>query len=172
MRRELLGAQRRADPGLADPNGQSAPRSSSLRFTLSHPLVLSGTTNFVKASSQPDLKVDMLRRVVAHKKPTGPQYPIDAAWKRRLQAALDEKYGNASELAREISCTPANISHILKPATKNTSLKPRIHKALGWSMEGMAVIGHAWADEAVDALAALPDEEREAFIALLRTRKP
>ena len=108
---------------------------------------------------------------MTQRRPKGTSFPIDKAWKARLEQAISE-HGGQVKLARAVGCTSSAIDWLLKPSTKNTRLKPMIHRALGWSMEGMVESGPPWLAEWQDLLEAMTEDEREQLASFLRARPP
>lgn len=64
-------------------------------------------------------------------RPGGPFYPVDAAWKSAVKAALERCGLSQAELARRIGASPGSIVLILKDDTVQSRLVPAIHQALG-----------------------------------------
>lgn len=73
-----------------------------------------------------------LTDMVRQRRPTGPAWTVDESWKRDVKAALKRAGISQADLATKIGVTPSAITIIFRPETKQTRLKPAIHKVLGF----------------------------------------
>lgn len=64
------------------------------------------------------------------RRPTGPYFPVDAAWKADIRRCLDRRGWSQAELARKIGASPGSIVLIFKPKAIQSRLVPAIHQAL------------------------------------------
>ncbi len=72
-------------------------------------------------------------RAVTQRRPTGPDWPLDATWKQSVIDELDRRGMNQRDLARILGVTPAAVSYLLSPTkTWQSKLVPAVHEALGW----------------------------------------
>lgn len=71
---------------------------------------------------------DMARQ----RRPTGPAWTVDETWKDDVRAALRSKGISRADLARQIGVSPSAITVLFRPETKQTRLKPAIHRVLGF----------------------------------------
>lgn len=62
----------------------------------------------------------------------GPAYPIDNEWRQRVEAAIDSMRISHAEFARQAKISKASLSEALSSSSKQSTLVPAIHKALGW----------------------------------------
>jgi lambda repressor-like predicted transcriptional regulator len=62
----------------------------------------------------------------------GSAYPIDKQWRDRVEARIAEMGISRSEFARRAKVSKASLSEALSPESKQSTLVPAIHKALGW----------------------------------------
>jgi hypothetical protein len=80
----------------------------------------------------------VLPEVVPKPHPSGPAYPVPRKWQEDVQRQLDDNKAAGREpssraaLARMIGCQPPSLTALLRPGAKQSSLVPKIHKALTW----------------------------------------
>ena len=116
---------------------------------------------------------DMARQ----KRPSGPAWTVDETWKDDVRVAMRSKGISRADLARQLGVSPAAITVLFRPETKQTRLKPAIHRILGFvEPEASPAIPR---DELWTRLKSvwshLSDAEREHLIAtgeLFRAKKP
>jgi transcriptional regulator with XRE-family HTH domain len=102
--------------------------------------------------------------------PSGPAYPITRQWQEAVRARMEELGWSQYDLAKAVGCTQPAIAWVLRPQAKQTSLVPRIHKALGLtkpeppSTEAVAPLRA----ELYEMLEGLTDEELEHIVATAR----
>jgi len=58
-------------------------------------------------------------------------WPVDDQWKRDVLEAMKKRGISRSDLARELGVVRGSLTALFKPETRQTRLKPGIHKALG-----------------------------------------
>lgn len=63
--------------------------------------------------------------------PSGAAYPITRQWQEAIRARLEEMGWSQQDLANAVGCTQPAIAWVLRPQAKQSSLVPKIHKALG-----------------------------------------
>jgi predicted transcriptional regulator len=62
----------------------------------------------------------------------GITYDVDADWRTRVLARLDELEMTKADLAREVGCSRSLVTELLKGTRKQTTFLPEIHDALSW----------------------------------------
>jgi len=65
------------------------------------------------------------------RRPVGPMWTVDKAWKDDVRALMKRKEISQADLARTLGVSPASLTFLFKPDTKQSRLVPAIHKALG-----------------------------------------
>lgn len=65
------------------------------------------------------------------RRPTGPMWTVDRAWKDDVRVLMKQQGISQADLARTLSVSPASLTNLFKPETKQSRLVPAIHKALG-----------------------------------------
>ena len=107
--------------------------------------------------------LDMVRQ----RRPTGPAFAVDSDWKRDVKAAMKRQGISQADLASKIGVTPSAITVLFRPETKQTRLKPAIHRELG--LVAPEVEPAVEKDEALTRLlrawSVLSDEERALLVA-------
>lgn len=63
--------------------------------------------------------------------PKGPFDTVDDELKIELRKAMDAKGWDQKDLAREIPCSPASITNLFKPGSRQTRFKRRLFEVLG-----------------------------------------
>ena len=58
-------------------------------------------------------------------------WTVDEAWKDNVRALMKQRGLSQAELARTLKASPASLTFLFKPTTKQSRLVPAIHKALG-----------------------------------------
>lgn len=74
-------------------------------------------------------------------RPTGPIWPTDDEWKRRVDDSIKERGISRADLARLCGVTNASISNLLSSKTKQGRLVPLVHAALAWPPPASVGIG-------------------------------
>lgn len=69
--------------------------------------------------------------MVRQRRPTGPAFPVDKDWKDDVRAAMKKQGISQGDLAARIGVTTSALTVLFRPVTKQTRLKPAIHRALG-----------------------------------------
>lgn len=69
--------------------------------------------------------------MVRQRRPTGPAFPVDKTWKDDVRAAMKRKGISSADLALKIGVTKSALTVLFRPETKQTRLKPAIHRELG-----------------------------------------
>ena len=73
----------------------------------------------------------MLRIVMPSAGRPRPAYPVDDAWRARIERALVKKGLDRADLARKVGCSPSVISDLLNGNKHQSPYVPAIHVALG-----------------------------------------
>jgi lambda repressor-like predicted transcriptional regulator len=110
------------------------------------------------------------------RRPSGPAWTVDETWKDDVRAAMRSKGISRADLARQIGVSPSAITVLFRPETKQTRLKPLIHRALGFVApeSSPAVARDALYIRMMSVWPHLSDAEREHLITtgeLLRAKK-
>ena len=58
-------------------------------------------------------------------------WTVDKAWKDDVRALMKRNEISQADLARTLGVSPASLTFLFKPDTKQSRLVPAIHKALG-----------------------------------------
>lgn len=58
-------------------------------------------------------------------------WTVDRAWKDDVRALMKRREISQADLARTLGVSPASLTFLFKPETKQSRLVPAIHKALG-----------------------------------------
>jgi lambda repressor-like predicted transcriptional regulator len=66
------------------------------------------------------------------RRPTGPAWTVDDTWKDDVRVAMRKKGISRADLARQLGVSPSAITVLFRPETKQTRLKPGIHRILGF----------------------------------------
>jgi acyl CoA:acetate/3-ketoacid CoA transferase alpha subunit len=68
--------------------------------------------------------------------PTGELFSVDDSWRDSVRKELELRGWDQAELAKQIGCTAATVTHLLKPTAQGGSKQSRyvrdIHKAFNW----------------------------------------
>lgn len=102
--------------------------------------------------------------------PAGPAYPITKPWQDAIRARMAELDWSQRDLAKAVGCTQPAIAWVFRPQAKQSSLVPKIHKALGLmkllppSTESVAPLRA----ELYEMLENAPDEVLEHIVATVR----
>jgi transcriptional regulator with XRE-family HTH domain len=102
--------------------------------------------------------------------PSGAAYPITRPWQEAIRARLDDLGWSQHDLAKAVGCTQPAIAWVLRPQAKQSSLVPKIHKALGLTKvaaPSTAEVSPVRA-ELADLLESLTDEELAHIVATAR----
>jgi len=65
------------------------------------------------------------------RRPSGPMWTVDKAWKDDVRALMKRRGISQAELARTLKVSPGSLTLLFKPETKQSRLVPAIHRALG-----------------------------------------
>lgn len=71
--------------------------------------------------------------MAAQRRPKGPHWTVDDAWKRGVRADMERAGISSAELARRIGCSPSALTVLWRPETRESRLVPAIHRELGRS---------------------------------------
>ena len=65
----------------------------------------------------------------------GTSYPVDDAWRKRVEKRLSEKNWTRADLAREAAISKSTVTELLNGTVNSSVDLPRIHRALDleWS---------------------------------------
>jgi hypothetical protein len=98
------------------------------------------------------------------------KWPMSEPWKHRVRAELDAQgRGAQSRLAEYLGgIDPGQITDILKPEAKNSSLVPGIHRYLGWPEPELVMPPSEDRDGLVAALRSVSDDDLNLVARLLR----
>lgn len=99
----------------------------------------------------------------------GTAYPIDAEWRRRVEARMAEKEWTRAELARQVKCSRSAITELFDEAQKQSSLVPAVHRVLGWDPPA-PIFFSPDAQEVQSLYEMLPAFDRGEFVGWLRER--
>lgn len=64
---------------------------------------------------------------------SGHEHVVDDAWRERVERALKERGWSRADLAREIKCSRATISHLLNGDVNQSSYVTDIHNLFEWT---------------------------------------
>lgn len=67
---------------------------------------------------------------------TGHAYLVDDAWRKRVEAALEERRWTKADLARESKVAKSTITELLNGTRDSCIDLPKLHKALEWAWHG------------------------------------
>lgn len=62
----------------------------------------------------------------------GQAFPIDDNWRGQVRSAIAERFKSEAAFARHARISKASLSEALSPGSKQSTLVPAIHRALGW----------------------------------------
>ena len=102
--------------------------------------------------------------------PSGPAFPTPARWKEDVRSKMAELGWSQYELARAVGCTQPAIAWVLGPQAKQSSLVPRIHKALGLAPVS-APATHAVSPNRVELAGLLEDMDDEGIAHIIATAR-
>jgi len=100
------------------------------------------------------------------RRPSGPMWSIDDEWKRDVLAIMERKQITQADLARTLGVSPSMLSMLFQGSTRQTRLKPAIHRALGLVQPTAtpAVDRDEIFNRLLHAWKGLSDEQREVLI--------
>lgn len=99
-----------------------------------------------------------------HDHPSGPLETVDEVWKARVRAAMDELGLDQKDLAAKCNVSPASITNLFKPGTRQIRYKTAVHRALKWPDankldDGLRRISENWRH--------LSESQRDSILALV-----
>jgi predicted transcriptional regulator len=105
--------------------------------------------------------------MVRQRRPAGPAWTVDDSWKRDVKTAMKKAGISQADLAAKIGVTPSAITVLFRPETKQTRLKPAIHKVLGMlpPTSGAAITRDDAMNRLLRVWPTLSEEQRELVLA-------
>jgi transcriptional regulator with XRE-family HTH domain len=95
-------------------------------------------------------------------------WTVDKAWKDDVRALMKRQGISQADLARTLRVSPASLTFLFKPETKQSRLVPAIHKALGLPMPTITRVDEG--DELLERFEGiwrdLTPEQRELLLAV------
>lgn len=92
--------------------------------------------------------------------PRGDRITVDDGWRDDVRAELERRGWKQEDLAKQIPCSPATVTNLLKPESEGGSKQSRyvrrIHQVFGWRDtpdESLRFVNRRWP--------ALSDEDRD-----------
>lgn len=118
--------------------------------------VLSSTTEMARKSRSTERQIH----------PRGDRITVDDAWRAEVRAELAKRGWEQEDLAKQIPCSPATVTNLLKSTKDGGSAQSRyvkrIHQIFGWrdtADEGLRFVQRRWPS--------MTETERDAVRALV-----